>query len=148
MKEPIHDRSELLKMTFNKVDSRPGCSVLLQQKTVEYIPDESLTVLYPVKEDFLNLAGSMQGGLICAAFDNTFGHLCYLLTDKVPIVTIDISTTFHRPIFVDDILRIKARIQSKGKTTIHLIGEAFNSDNKLIATATTNYMILNQLASR
>lgn len=142
MKETITDRSEILKRTFDKVDGRPGCSFLLQQRTIEYVPDESLTVVYPVKEEFLNLAGSMQGGIICAALDNTFGHLCYLLTDKVPIVTIDISTTFHRPIFVDDILKTVARVQSRGKTTIHLIGEAFNSDGKLIATATTNYMVL------
>ena len=142
MQEAITDRSEILKKTFEKVDKRPGCSFLLQQKTIEYIPEQSLTVIYPVKEEFLNLAGSMQGGLICAALDNTFGHLCYLVTDKVPIATIDISTTFHRPIFLGDTLKTVARIQSKGKTTIHLIGEAFNNDNKLIATAVTNYLIL------
>lgn len=142
MKEPITDRTELLKLIYDKVDYRPQCSVLLDQKTLEYLPRQSLTVDYPVAEKFLNLAGSMQGGFIVAAFDNTFGQLCYLVTDKVPIATIDISTTFHRPILKDDTLKIIARVQSQGKTTISLIGEAFNREGKLIASAMTNYMIL------
>jgi len=53
MEEAITDREEILKRTFNKVDRRPGCSFLLQQKTVEYVPEKSLTVIYPVKEEFL-----------------------------------------------------------------------------------------------
>lgn len=142
MKEPITDRTELLKLIYDKVDYRPQCSVLLDQKTLEYLPGQSLTVDYPVVEKFLNLAGSMQGGFIVAAFDNTFGQLCYLVTDKVPIATIDISTTFHRPILKDDTLKIIARVQSQGNTTISLIGEAFNREGKLIASAMTNYMIL------
>ncbi len=142
MSESITDRSELLKLIYDKVERRPECSVLLDQKTLEYSPEKSLTVDYPVAEKFLNLAGTMQGGFIVAAFDNTFGQLCYLVTEKVPIATIDINTTFHRPIFKNDMLRIIARVQSKGKTTINLVGEAFNKDGKLIASAMTNYMIL------
>lgn len=142
MSESITDRSELLKLIYDKVERRPECSVLLDQKTLEYLPEKSLTVDYPVAEKFLNLAGTMQGGFIVAAFDNTFGQLCYLVTEKVPIATIDINTTFHRPIFKNDMLRIIARVQSKGKTTINLVGEAFNKDGKLIASAMTNYMIL------
>ncbi len=45
MEEAITDREEILKRTFNKVDRRPGCSFLLQQKTVEYVPEKSLTVI-------------------------------------------------------------------------------------------------------
>lgn len=142
MSESITDRTELLKLIFDKVERRPECSVLLDQKTREYLPGKSLVVDYPVAEKFLNLAGTMQGGFIAAAFDNTFGQLCYLVTDKVPIVTIDINTTFHRPIFKNDTLSVVARVQAQGKTTIHLVGEAFNSDGKLIASSVTNYMIL------
>ena len=142
MKEAITDRTELLKLIYDKVDYRPQCSVLLEQKTLEYLPGESLTVDYPVAEKFLNLAGSMQGGFIVAAFDNTFGQLCYLVTDKVPIATIDISTTFHRPIMKDDTLKILARVPSRGRSTISLRGESFNREGKLIASAMTNYMLL------
>lgn len=144
MSESITDRTELLKMIFDKIDYRPECSVLLDQKTLEYLPGQSLIVDYPVAEKFLNLAGSMQGGFIVAAFDNSFGQLCFMVTEKVSIVTIDISTTFHRPIFRDDTLKVVVRIQNKGKTTINMIGEAFNKEGRLIATAVSNYMILQQ----
>lgn len=142
MNESITDRSELLKLIYEKIEKRPECSVLLDQKTLEYVPGKTLVVDYPVAERFLNLAGSMQGGFIVAAFDNTFGQLSYLVTEKVPIATIDINTTFHRPIFKNDILKITARVQAKGKTTIHLVGEAVNKEGKLVASAATNYMIL------
>ncbi len=97
---------------------------------------------YSVAEKFLNLAGSMQGGFIAAAFDNTFGQLCYLVTDKVPIAAIDISTTFPRPIMKDDTLKILARVPSRGRSTISLRGESFNREGRLIASAMTNYMLL------
>ncbi|NLB51566.1 MAG: PaaI family thioesterase [Syntrophomonadaceae bacterium] len=142
MSESVTDRSELLKLIYDKVERRPECSVLLDQKTREYIPGKSLVDDYPVAEKFLNLAGSMQGGFIVAAFDNTFGQLCYLITEKVPIATIDINTTFHRPILKNDTLKITARVQAKGKTTLHLVGEAVNKEGKLIASAATNYMVL------
>ena len=64
MSESITDRSELLKLIYDKVERRPECSVLLDQKTLEYSPEKSLTVDYPVAEKFLNLAGTMQGGFI------------------------------------------------------------------------------------
>lgn len=142
MKETITDRSQLLEMIYSKVEERPACSVLLDQKTVGYVPGESLTVLYPIKDNFLNPAGSMQGGFIVAAFDNTFGQLCYLVTDKVPIVTIDISTTFHRPIYPGDTMKMICEVQSQGRKTIYLTGKAYNNEDKLVASATTNYMIL------
>ena len=48
MKEAITDRTELLKLIYDKVDYRPQCSVLLEQKTLEYLPGESLTSIIPV----------------------------------------------------------------------------------------------------
>jgi len=38
LNEPITDRTELLKLIFDKVDYRPQCSILLDQKTLEYLP--------------------------------------------------------------------------------------------------------------
>jgi hypothetical protein len=52
VKETITDRSEILKRTFDKVDGRPGL-LFFAARTLSMVPDESLTVVYPVKEEFL-----------------------------------------------------------------------------------------------
>jgi len=51
-------------------------------------------------------------------------------------------TNYHRPIFAGDELIVTASIIVKGKTKIHMTAEAYNRENKLIATASTNYMYL------
>lgn len=49
---------------------------------------------------------------------------------------------YHRPIFVGDYLYIKAMLKSKGRTVVHMLGEAWDGKNRLVATATTNIMLL------
>jgi acyl-coenzyme A thioesterase PaaI-like protein len=51
----------------------PNCFRFMQGRVVEYLPQERLTVAFPVLDEYLNPAGSMQGGFITAAFDNVFG---------------------------------------------------------------------------
>ncbi|NLV17498.1 MAG: PaaI family thioesterase [Syntrophomonadaceae bacterium] len=123
---------------------QPSCAKFVTGEYVEFIPGKSLTIAFPVKEEYLNPALSMQGGLISTAFDNVFGPLCLLVTNTPYTTTLDINTSFHRPIYAGDVLTVTATVTSSGKTKIHMLGEAYDGNNKLIATATTNYFILDQ----
>lgn len=120
----------------------PNCFDVMKPRLVEYLKGKRLTVAFPVLEQYLNPAKRMQGGFITAAFDNVFGSLCIYETNGSPVATIDISTTFLRPIFLDEALIITAFIKSKGKTLVHMCGEAKNREGKLIATSTTNLILL------
>lgn len=115
-----------------------NCFSIMKPKFVEYVEGKSLTIAFPVLEQYLNPAQRMQGGFITAAFDNVFGGLCVYETKGELIATIDISTNFERPIFLGDDLIVKVEIKSMGNTIIHLWGEARNKAGKLIATSTTN----------
>jgi acyl-coenzyme A thioesterase PaaI-like protein len=86
----------------------------------------------------------MQGGFITAAFDNAFGPLCLITTSAANTTTLYINTTYHRPIFPGDELTINARIKSNGRTMVYMTAEGYNKEGQLIASAHTQYFILNQ----
>ena len=127
-----------------KTDIRVNCVELMKREFVEYVVGESLTCAYPVLKIYSNMRKSMQGGFISAAFDNTFGALVYFFTKKAEMASIDLYVNYHRPIFENDKLTVTAYLKSKGKTIIHLVGEAYNMENKLIATSNTNIMLLDK----
>ena len=81
-----------------------------------------------------------QGGFITAAFDNTFGIFFIMESGGEALTTIDISTSYQRPIFLGDELIITVYIKQMGNTIVHMYGEAHNKENKLIATGNTNIM--------
>lgn len=125
----------------------PHCFTFMQARVIEYDAGQRLTVSFPVLENYMNPAGSMQGGFITAAFDNVFGPLCYSATRTTYTTTLGIITSYHRPIWEGDELIITATVKSQGKTKIHMMAEAYNRENKLIATATTDYLHVNRFGN-
>ncbi|HOP31363.1 MAG TPA: PaaI family thioesterase [Spirochaetota bacterium] len=119
----------------------PPCYTVMNATLVGHKPGIELTVAFPVLESFLNPAGTMQGGFITAAFDNVFGPLCYDATKTPASSMVHINTSFHRPVFPGDELTIIARVKTKGKRIVHMDGEAYNRENKLVASAHCDYMI-------
>lgn len=125
----------------------PRCSSFIKGDVMEYKPGKSLTMAFPVLEDYLNPAQTMQGGIISAAFDNVFGPFCFLVSQTNSTAAIDINTTYHRPIVAGDVLTVTVNLTAKGRTFIHMAGEAYDSRNKLIATCNTKYMVLDRNSS-
>lgn len=121
-----------------------NCKDIMKPEFVEYVKDESLSLRFPVLEVYANPRKSMQGGFICAAFDNTFGSLVLLMTGRMEFVNLDFNIHYHRPIFVNDFLRIKVNLQSQGKTLVYIIGAAYDGRDRLIASANTNIMLLDK----
>lgn len=122
----------------------PPCVEIMQREFVEYIVGNSLTCAYPVLPMYSNPRRSMQGGFIGAAFDNTFGMLVYLTTKTLDMATVDLDVNYHKPIFEKDQLVVTVSLKSLGKTIIHMVGEARNRENELIASATTNIYLLDK----
>ncbi|MEQ8237535.1 MAG: PaaI family thioesterase [Syntrophomonadaceae bacterium] len=121
------------------------CVEIMQREFVQYDDDtRSVTCAYPVLPIFSNPRGVMQGGFICAAFDNTFGMLVYFLTQTLAMATVDLDVNYHKGIAVGDKLEITTNLKYQGKTIIHMVGEAYNSNHELIASATTNIYLLDK----
>lgn len=121
--------------------AKPLCVKVMQTEFIEYVPGVSISCLFPVLESYSNARKSMQGGFICAAFDNAFGALVYLTTERMDVATIDMNLCYHKPIYEKDQLTVTVYIKSQGKTIINLNGEAFDREGNLIATALTNVFI-------
>ena len=58
-----------------------------------------LTARFPIMESYLNPYGSMQGGMVAAAVDNTLGPLSVLVAP--PNVTRRLEMTYSRPVTPD-----------------------------------------------
>jgi uncharacterized protein (TIGR00369 family) len=118
----------------------PNCFTTMQAKFEDYESRRSLVVSFPVLEESLNPLQTMQGGFIVAAFDNVFGPLSYLAA-RVPCVTLNLNTQFVRPIAPGDRLTVRATVVSRNAQVLQMSGEAINSRNKLIATASATATI-------
>jgi len=122
----------------------PESAIELQSQFVEYVPKKSLSVSFPVQEKHTGPLGILQGGILTAFFDDTFGPLSYATLGK-PMLTIDIHVHFIRSSKPGDIITVKAEIVSRGRQMIFMKAEAFNQKNKLIATSTTSALILSEM---
>ena len=122
----------------------PDSAIELKSEFIEYIPKKSLTVNFPVQQKHTGPLGILQGGILTAFFDDTFGPLSYATLGK-PMVTIDIQVHFIRNAKPGDTITIKAEIVSRGRQILFMKGEAKNQKGKLIATSTTSALIMNQL---
>ncbi|EES92066.1 PaaI family thioesterase [Clostridium botulinum] len=120
-----------------------NCINIMKPKVLEYKKGESLTLVFPVLEKYLNPLKSMQGGFITAAFDNAFGIFFITENHGELITTIDITTSYQRPIFLGDDLKIIVNIKQTGDNIVHMYGEGYNKEGKLVATCSTNIMRIN-----
>lgn len=124
-----------------ELPAAPPCYTNMKARLTGHKPDIELTVAFPVIEAYVNPAGSMQGGIISAAFDNVFGPLCYRASKTPASAMVHMNTSYHRPVFPGDELTITARVKSKGKRIVHMEAEAYNREKKLVASAHCDYMI-------
>lgn len=138
MKKVYSDLQSLLADGLVREGSRPQCVLTMQPEFMEYVTGESITYAYPVLAMYANPRQTMQGGFMAAAFDNAFGALVSLITRSMDMASIDLEINYHRPILVGDKLIVKVFIKSLGKTIVHLVGEAHDSQQNLISSATSN----------
>ena len=120
----------------------PNSAKELGSNFIEYIPKKSLTVEFIVQEKHTNPLGLLQGGILCAYFDDTFGPLSYAILGK-PMLTLDMNIQFIRGVKANEKVKIKAEIQSRGIQVMYLKAEAVNQKNKTIAVATTTVLVMN-----
>lgn len=91
--------------------------------------------------------GGLHPGLVTMSFDTTFGLLCHYFAKQKMICTVNLNTSFLHPIPQDKEVVYRAKILSFGKTIATMRGEAYlaEDESKILATADTTFMILNQV---
>ncbi|TGK17585.1 PaaI family thioesterase [Leptospira fluminis] len=119
----------------------PPAFVELSGEFISYRRKKELTCSFYIEPRFSNPMGVFQGGFLAAAFDNTFGPLCYLAAGK-PTTTLELSVSYIRMIKENQRIRVTARVVARGNQHIYLEAEAFDEEEKLVAKSTTQVLIL------
>lgn len=144
-KEEIHTLFEGMRENFTnapiEITLPPPSFVTMNAEMEEYEKNKRLIVSFPVEKSQTNPVGVMQGGFIAAAFDNTFGPLSYMVAKK-PMTTIDMNIQYIRGVEVNQTVLVEATIVAKGFSTLHMTAEMRNLKGKILATASTNLLII------
>jgi uncharacterized protein (TIGR00369 family) len=120
----------------------PPAAELLGWKLVEVDPDEgTIEVSFTATDQFLNPAGTVQGGFLAAMLDDTLGPaLVATLGNGEWAPTTDLHVQFVKPAPPVE-LRGSGRIVRRGRDVAFLAGELRDSEGDLVATATATAAI-------
>jgi len=110
-------------------------------RIVSFETGKSLTLDFSVREDQTNPIGTLQGGILCSFFDDVFGTLSFASLRR-PCITIDMNVNFIRGARPGETVRIRAVFRSKTRTVLQLQAEAYNDKEKLLATASSNLLVM------
>ncbi|MFA5834038.1 MAG: PaaI family thioesterase [Bacteroidota bacterium] len=137
----FNSEMEQLAKQFPQAKVPPNCYKWMKVKELDYESRTMLKIEVVVTEEMLNPMRVMQGGFVTAAFDNAFGPLSYVAA-KNPCSTLDMHTQYIRSIGLGETLTVTVRVVSRGPVSIHLSGEAYNSKGKLVATCSSNMIVM------
>jgi acyl-coenzyme A thioesterase PaaI-like protein len=108
----------------------PPCLVEMAGEPVDFVDGESLTMRFPVLARWQNPLGTMQGGFIAAALDNTIGPFSYLIAP--PSVTSQLNLSYLRPVTPTvQTLTCTARLVERTTKTLFIAAEARTDDGKV-----------------
>jgi acyl-coenzyme A thioesterase PaaI-like protein len=122
----------------------PPVFTTMEGEFIEFDSDKGvLLTRFPVTEKYLNPYGSMQGGMVAAAVDNTFGPLSMLLAP--PNVTRRLEMKYHRPITMDlEFIIVEARLVGRSGRWLDLTAEVRDQSGHLMARAKARHWILKE----
>jgi uncharacterized protein (TIGR00369 family) len=120
----------------------PPAAQLLGFRLLAIDPEAgTIEAAFTATEQFLNPAGTVQGGFLAAMLDDTLGPaLVATLGDGEWAPTTDLHVQFLRPAMPGE-LRGHGRIVRRGRDVAFLAGELRNGDGDLVATATATAAI-------
>lgn len=102
-----------------------------------------LTARFPVLETYLNPYGTMQGGMIAGAIDNTIGPLSMLVAP--PNITRRLEVTYSRAVtpHVGTIV-VTSSFLERNERWLHFRADARSEDGARVARAKATHWIVDQ----
>jgi acyl-coenzyme A thioesterase PaaI-like protein len=102
-----------------------------------------LAVRFPVLESYLNPYGTMQGGMIAAAVDNTLGPLGVLVAS--PNVTRHLEMKYSRPVTLDmGYILVEARLLERKGHRLFFKADVRSQDGLRLARSKAVHWILGE----
>ncbi len=110
-------------------------AALLDAKPLACDPAKGdVTVAFTAREDFCNLLGSVQGGMLTAMLDiaMSYAALC-MLEEEYLVPSLEIKTTYIAPARPGRLIGTGSVLR-KGGTIVFMEGRLHDPDGKLLAT--------------
>lgn len=124
------------KMQLPPIGLALGCTILRVAED-----NSELECGYEIGSQFLNPAGQVQGGILCAMLDDATSLLVVnAIEEGAGIATLNLNTSFIRPSSAGAFQAV-SRLVRKGNEICNVTGE-LRQNGKLIATATAVSKIL------
>ena len=102
-----------------------------------------LKTQFPVQNQFLNPFRSLQGGIVAAAVDNTFGPLSMLVAP--PSVTRRIEMKYSRPVTPDlGYITVEAKFVKRDHRMLTFRADVRDPSGNLLAKAKSLHWILDE----
>lgn len=122
-------------VVLKKIDP-PNCDLTLQLEPI--ISNNGYAkAVWKIDERFNNGIGVTMGGFLSAATDTMMAYaIASLLNPKQTFVSIDIHTTFLRPVQTGTAI-VEAKVERIGKRTAYLTGEVFQDDKKCCSSVSS-----------
>lgn len=98
----------------------------------------TLTLEFVVRDEQTNPGGLMHGGVAAAIMDEVMGMTLFTLNKETFYVAVNLNVDFLRPGRKGEKLTAISTTIRDGRIMTHCECKLYNSENKLIAKATTN----------
>jgi len=123
-------------------DAAPPAPKHLGWKLIDFdVGEGSIRIGFTPREEFLNLAGHVQGGFVTAMLDDTLGPAVIVKAMRPLILsTIDLHTHFLRPVKLGSLVG-EATCTKLGRSVAFMEGKLLDADGKVCARATASGMI-------
>ncbi len=140
---------DIMQMIMQKVDGQDGKYLvpppvfLSMQGEFLAIDLEAGTikVRFPVLDEFLNPFGSMQGGMIAAAADNSIGPLSFLVAPAN--VTRNLEMKYSRPATSEmEFIVVEAELLERDARQLYFRATVFDKDRQVLARAKATHWIV------
>jgi uncharacterized protein (TIGR00369 family) len=122
-------------------DQPPNCDDTLQIKAT-CAHNGLAHGIWSVDEKFINGIGVAMGGFVSSAADII---MAYAIASKLEagqtFTSIDLHTTFHRPVMPGEVM-VEAKVERMGKKTAYVIADLYQNEKKA-ASVVSSVMILN-----
>lgn len=120
----------------------PPVFVDMQGEFVNFDAEEGyLVTRFPVLERFCNPFGTMQGGMLAAAIDNTFGPLSMLVAP--PNVTRRMEITYNRSVLPEmGHITIEAQFVNADGNKLHFSARVRDPQGNLLARARATHWVV------
>ena len=118
----------------------PNCDGTLQIEVLS-AEDGVARGVWTVDKKFMNGNGVSMGGFLTSAADIMMAYaVASKITEDQTFASVDIHTTFHRPVFAGTV-EVEARVERLGRKMAYVVASLFQHDKK-VGDVVSSVMIL------